>query len=57
MFPQLVVLHHVDQLGPVAEVGVDLVLHEVAGALLGAAVTVHLSNAPLKTVGCLSACR
>ena len=51
MFPQLVVLHHVGQFGPVAEMGVDLVLHEVAGALLGPAVAVHLGYAPLETVG------
>ena len=55
MFSQLLVLHHVDQLGPVAEVGVDLVLHEVAGALLGASVTVHLRDTPLQTVSRLRA--
>ena len=47
VFPQLMVLHHVDQLGPVAKVGVNLVLHEVACALLRASVTVHLSDPPL----------
>ena len=55
MFPQLLVPHHVRQFGPVAEVGVDLVLHEVPGALPGAAVTVHLGHSPLETVGRLRA--